>query len=215
MTGLLLYFGMQLAPCPMLIRRSICRNLGSVMNRPVTKSKHDALPEANGYWRLAWLLMLLLHLIPLAVRTIGAAPNEEADASVVSPLRAAFLFLSSAFFVLKIMDVPWLRFRTDGRATISWLVIVSVLHLGVLNRAIDEIGVPSDGSLQIVLFVGGAVAAATTLCLLNRSAVGKSTRPLMGVSIHSPLDWCAIFHSLCWISRTCPRAPPDCRARLA
>lgn len=166
-------------------------------------------------WRLAWLFMLLVHAAPLAVRTFNSIGDASFESLLVSPLRTFILIPTFAFFILKIIDVRWLRFRTDFRATVSWLIIVSLLHLGALNRSINDHGGPSNGSLNIVLFVGGALAAATTICLVHIATARRPVRRVLNVAIQSPLFWCAIFRMWCAISRTCPRGPPAVSYRSA
>jgi len=153
--------------------------------------------------------MLHIHAKPIALQFVSDFRASELPFQALSPIRFLVLASASVFFLLKLIDVRWLRFRTDLRAMVAWIVIVNILHLGVLNRGAGASFNPSQHGLEIVLFVGGVLAATSILCVLRKAASGRDfVRPPSDASFHSVWTWCAIFRSMCEISRTNPRGPP-------
>lgn len=155
-------------------------------------------------WRLLWICMLLIHARPVATLFLA----DEG----FSPLRALFLGLSSAFFVLKIVDVPWLRFRTDLRATVTWLLILGIMHLGALSRTMESANACSGNGVAVVLI--SCVTAITTVAICRPvlpSFIGRLPRkhPVLMLISDAVSEWCAKFRTLCLISRTVPRGPPQ------
>ena len=147
--------------------------------------------------------MLLVHARPVTA-ILGA---DEA----FSPLRVLFLSLSSLFFVLKIVDVPWLRFRTDFRAAVTWLLILGILHLGALNRTIDQENADSGNGIEVVLIscaaaIGMVAASGQFLMFFMGRQRKDRSDPALICQIIS--EWCAKFRTLRLISRTVPRGPP-------
>ena len=154
-------------------------------------------------WRLLWVAMLLVHARPVAALLIA----DEA----FSLLSTLLLALSSLFFVLKIVDVPWLRFRTDFRASVTWLLIVGILHLGVLNRTIDPKNADSGNGIEVVLV---SCAAAIGMVAVGRQILMfflgrlRKNRSDLALIYQTISEGCAKLRILCLISRTVPRGPP-------
>lgn len=138
-----------------------------------SQSHHQtASPIAVWMWRLVWLGMLVLHARPLA-NAIASGDTVTSEANL-SPLRAIVLILSSIFFVLKIVDVRWLRFRTDFCATVSWLVVVSLLHLGPIQRS--ELATKSLVGTGIVFALAGSIGfVSTRIARLYQSIAKRSS----------------------------------------
>lgn len=147
--------------------------------------------------------MLLVHARPMAALVLG----DEA----FSPLRTLFLVLSALFFALKVVDVPWLRFRTDLRASITWLLILGILHMGALNRTLNPAGSAPNNEIAIVLIsTVTSISAFGAVRLVQRviAAMQPKFRPLTTLISLVANGWCAKFRTMCLISRTVPRAPP-------
>jgi hypothetical protein len=191
----------------MMVVLAGCESVLSTSNKTMMPSLREL--ASRWLWLAGWLGMLVVHAKPLVEESLNIFRATPMESQPFSAVRFLVLAVSSVFFLLKIVDVPWLRFRSDFRATVSWLIMISLLHLGVINRAVNEYSGPPDGGLEIVLFVGSAVAAASVGCLLLVAAAARASRrtPVIA-SFLSHQPWCAIFHNLCWISRTCPRGPP-------
>ncbi len=106
--------------------------------------------HAPALWRGLWLLMLLGHG-PALWRRFGLfmdSPTTEAVAFVV-------LLLANAFFVAKIVDVAWLRVRTDRRSAATLIIAVALIHWNVLPG-------PSGAAVQ-----NHGVAVLTELLLIS------------------------------------------------
>jgi hypothetical protein len=77
-------------------------------------------------WRLFWLAMLVAHL-PACVSALREALLGRADL-----LRLALLAVAQALFVLKVLDVVWLRVRATPRALLSGVCVIALLHAMIL-----------------------------------------------------------------------------------
>lgn len=53
-----------------------------------------------------------------------------------NPLRALLLLGSQALFILKLLDVPWLRLPADRQRLVGWVVCAVLLHAGLLEHAL-------------------------------------------------------------------------------
>lgn len=97
-------------------------------------SKGSALPGSSFRWRSFWCVMLGLHLsaLPAAFSALTGAWGGAETVALV--FRVLLLTFSSLFFVLKIIDVPWLRVLPGWRSTIASVVVVAFLHVSVINR---------------------------------------------------------------------------------
>jgi hypothetical protein len=74
-----------------------------------------------------------------------------------SGFRFLILIGSAVFFALKIADVSWLRLKPGWRSAISSLVIVALLHVSVVDRAVEGELSYSPVHLGVVFFVGSLV----------------------------------------------------------
>jgi hypothetical protein len=73
-------------------------------------------------------------------RAVGLAWAGVASSGPVGSdlLRPVILTLASLFFLLKLLDVSWLRFRTDRRGIAALALIVALLHLQTVGLATDN-----------------------------------------------------------------------------
>jgi len=105
--------------------------------------------------RLFWLSLLLLHGAAIPTLWEEFAGGASIAARLALFVRVTGLALSAAFFILKIVDVPWLRMRGGGRGVVTAVVIVALLHVGVLDRAVADTDFAADPShLGLILFIG-------------------------------------------------------------
>jgi len=107
--------------------------------------------------RAFWLFILVFHVG--AIRSawfVLAGMSSDAD-WLSSGFRFLALIGSAVFFALKIADVSWLRLRPGWRSTVSSLVIVALLHVSVVNRAVEGELSYSPVHLGVVFFVGSLV----------------------------------------------------------
>ena len=107
--------------------------------------------------RAFWLFMLVFHV--WAIRSAWfALDGLPGDAEWLSSgFRFLVLIGSAVFFALKIADVSWLRLKPGWRSAISSLVIVALLHVSVVDRAVEGELSYSPVHLGVVLFVGSLV----------------------------------------------------------
>ncbi len=84
--------------------------------------------------RALWLLMLAVH-IPAVLKCLwGQASQVSQDHNIVAVVG---LLLACVFFVLKILDLPWLRFKTDRRSLFSLALSVALVHVNLMHYAGD------------------------------------------------------------------------------
>ncbi|MEK7732140.1 MAG: hypothetical protein AAB363_09830, partial [Planctomycetota bacterium] len=81
--------------------------------------------------------MLVFHVG--AIRSAWFALDGLSDDAewLSSGFRFLALIGSAVFFALKIADVSWLRLKPGWRSAISSLVIVALLHVSVVDRAVE------------------------------------------------------------------------------
>jgi hypothetical protein len=102
--------------------------------------------------RLFWFGLLVAHWGAIPSLAGGSIARGAIDAEWL--FRAAGLLASLGFFVLKILDVPWLRVRPGWRAAISAAVVVLLLHVGVVERFARGEFTYSPASFGAVLSAG-------------------------------------------------------------
>jgi hypothetical protein len=111
--------------------------------------------------RSFWALMIGGH------GPASAAALSELLAGECSPLQFALSWGSQLLFVLKFLDVRWLRLRSNYRVRIAALLAVVALHAGVIEHVVvhDE-AIPA--TWQLLTFSGGLGAAGATLARTPR-----------------------------------------------
>lgn len=106
-------------------------------------------------WRCFWLLMLVGHL---------PATLASLDAGVANLPRSAFLLLAQGLFVLKLLNVRWLRVRNCPRTWLAICIGVALLHAGVVTH--DGVWIAEEHSWRtLAVAVFSALAIATVLPL--------------------------------------------------
>jgi len=113
--------------------------------------------------RFFWLAMFAGHLPAAWGALLGNG----------SALRAGILLLSQTFFILKLIDVAWLRLPGDRRRLVAAVAVIALLHARVVESTLPE-EVKAYTAWQIVAVVGGL----STLALFaHRRAAGR-TEPI-------------------------------------
>ncbi|MBW7906806.1 MAG: hypothetical protein LC135_02330 [Phycisphaerae bacterium] len=118
--------------------------------------------------RLAWAAMLVAHVPAL----VDAA--AQLGWSAASWLRLLLLGVSHALFVLKLLDVPWLRLPADRRAGLALVLCVAILHAGPLTRAHVPLELAVE-NWQAVLLAGALLSVPPALAAYLRT--GPCTAP--------------------------------------
>ncbi len=104
-------------------------------------------------WRLFWLFMLVIHVG--AVRSAVSSfvqPGVEYDRAIGLG-RLLILSASAAFFVLKVVDVSWLRLKPGWRSWLASGLVVALLHVQVMKRASDGVlDIAPTGTVAFLVF---------------------------------------------------------------
>jgi hypothetical protein len=146
-------------------------------------------------FRLAWVFLGATHapalLAGMRQLVTGQLPFERL-------LPFCFLALSMLFFVLKILDVRWLRVRVTRQSFIAMLVIVALMHVHVVR-----------GESQPTPAIECVAMAAATWLALGVPVVRRRLRSWLACAAsslgHSPASsrvartlWQDTVHPHCW-----------------
>jgi len=188
-----------------------------VAQRPTDPRRSQLLFSLSTIKRAFWLFMLVFHVG--AIRSAWCALDGlSGDAEWLSTgSRFLALIGSAVFFALKIADVSWLRLKPGWRSAVSSLVIVALLHVNVVDRAVEGELSYSPVHLGVVLFVG---------TLVEFDVLRRAVQRIRGfiahrvVGVQPSLSSCTYFHRRTyidtlrpprWLISTgvlAPRAPP-------
>ncbi len=104
--------------------------------------------------RAAWLIILLGH-IPA---TIQAWSSWLSSASSAGDLfRCLTLTPTVVLFILKVIDVRWLRVARDGQGLLCMTLAVALLHAGVIQRMSSHLPDLETSAIEATL-AGGLLA---------------------------------------------------------
>lgn len=155
--------------------------------------------------RLAWALMLLVHIPALLS---SAALIAAGDVTPAFLIRVGGLLLSMAFFALKVADVAALRFRSDRRSLLTLAIAITCVHAQPLGAGLAGLEVPVEVPVAAAVLLASQCAGAQAL-LAQLPRLTQRFRPLPGLTPHavayctaSPLPW---FRAT---RRVIPRPPP-------
>ena len=109
--------------------------------------------------RAFWVAMFLLH-VPGLLAALETLVTRSTPELFFCGLRAAGLSLSASFFLLKMIDVRWLRLKPGWRSFVTALIATAVLHVGVLERAVNSELACGPAHVGVVLFIGAAGSVA-------------------------------------------------------
>lgn len=149
------------------------------MDRDVTYSStsslsRDGSPFLTVSKRFFWLVMLLFHVG--AIRSAWSALTGSSGTPdwALGGMRLSILVASAAFFALKMVDVAALRLKSGWRPLVASIVVVALLHVNVLDRAVESDSPYTPAPLAAMALVGALVESST----LRRGLVRLSTRIL-------------------------------------
>lgn len=163
---------------------------------------------ADTAWMIFWAVMIASHVpgMAAAVAALFQAPSSDAL------LRVAGLGVSQAFFVLKLLDVPFLRVRASRRSVLVLTVAFTLLHADVLARQWHNAGLPAELPIAVQTVTGSVLLASLVLVAvgLRRSAPATSAgRAPLRLWIAQRGDACLLNILAPPLLRTLPdRAPP-------
>jgi hypothetical protein len=114
--------------------------------------------EATGsrLLRALWLLMLAGH-IPALLKCVWAQSSPlSQDRNIVTVVG---LLLACVFFVLKILDLPSLRFKTDRRSLFALALAVALVHINLLRYSHDVLADPAQPIVIASILMGTNLAS--------------------------------------------------------
>lgn len=118
--------------------------------------------------RLFWFALLLMHLVAFPAALNAVDSSGDIASAAVSGLRFVGLVLSIAAFVLKIIDVRWLRIAPGWRSIVLTILVIGLLHVGVVERASHGDAMVNPAHLGLVLVAGSAWQLAAAKRRLSR-----------------------------------------------
>jgi len=155
-----------------------------------------------------WLLMAAAH-VPACWSAWGSLLADGSDGSRLGACLT--LSLAMVFFGLKVLDVAWLRFRTDRRSVVALLVTVALLHVDVLQPSNAPPLLAESTALVATTWL---LALAEPIRRLVKAALVANSATLKHVVTlarsHATV-WLDAFHPHCWLLILRPhllRAPP-------
>lgn len=175
-------------------------------NQGASQNRHKS------YWRLLWAAVLLLHA-PITVSVFSGFWTQTGSVRWSSIL---LLTVANAFFVLEVVSAYSLRILSDRRKVITFLVVIAILHVGLIERGMPDFVHNAD--LQYSLLM-------TSACLISIAGVIRllraiSARIAVALTVHDNAHTSRNRYSRCvdlatgfrsavfgplW---TPPRAPP-------
>ena len=121
--------------------------------------------------------------------------------------------LACVFFVLKILDLPWLRFKTDRRSLFTLALSVALVHVNLMRYSGDVLADP------VQPLVIANILMATNLASVRgamRRALARLRRPEYTTKVEATPTGRTIPTAdrlppqFSFFSPTIPRAPPLC-----
>jgi hypothetical protein len=123
----------------------------------------------------------------------------------------ATLSLAMVFFALKIVDVPWLRLRTDHRSLVAMGLVVALLHVDVIRPDTAVANVPEYTTLVAsTLLVAGALRRSRRYMNTSRCA-SRDVASMSPLLRSNETAWLDAFRPHCWVLASrlyLLRAPP-------
>ena len=142
-------------------------------------------PARSAWAVVAWVALLLLHL-PLA---LGSLRGLLAHPSAADAVRFVAVGLTVAFFILKLIDVRWLRLTPGVRSWVAATVCVLLLHADVVRRNQALLLDPPPDAILFVLSGAGVATLASVGRLLRRPIDARRLRKLQ-VAAHDVIRVC-------------------------
>lgn len=135
---------------------------------PTAARRQQASNAQRWLGRVFWLALLLMHVAALPMATAALSAPADIASRAVTGLRFVGLILSIVVFVLKIIDVRWLRIAPGWRSVVLAVLVIGLLHVGVVERAMHGDAMLDPAHLGLVLFAGSAWQLAALKRALSR-----------------------------------------------
>ncbi|MCH8851263.1 MAG: hypothetical protein IID41_01265 [Planctomycetes bacterium] len=160
--------------------------------------------------RALWLLMLAVHT-PAVLRCLwGQSSQASQDHNIIAFVG---LLLACVFFVLKVLDLPWLRFKTDRRSLVTLALAMALAHANLMRYSGDVIADPVQPLviahiLMVTNLVSVRRALRRTLARLGRAE--HTTKAELAHTANTIATTDRLLPQFSLFAPTIPRAPPLC-----
>ena len=164
------------------------------------------------FLRAVWLLMLAVH-IPALLRCLWGQSSPVSQDHNIVIVAVVGLLLACVFFVLKILDLPWLRFKTDRRSLFTLALSVALVHVNLMRYSGDVLADP------VQPLVIANILMVTNLASVRRAmrrALARLRRPEHATKVKAaPTEYAIptidrLPPQFSFFTPTIPRAPPLC-----
>ena len=158
--------------------------------------------------RALWLLMFAVH-IPALLKCLGGQSSPVSpDHNIVAVVG---LLLACVFFVLKILDLPWLRFKTDRRSLFTLALAMALVHVNLMRYSDDVLADPMQSLvianiLMVTNLVGVRRAIRRALDQLRWPEHTTNVKAVHSARTIPTAD--RLLPQFSFFAPTIPRAPP-------
>ncbi len=158
--------------------------------------------------RALWLLMLAGH-VPAVLKCLWSQSDPVSQEHNI--VAGVGLLLACVFFVLKILDLPWLRFKTDRRSLFTLAMTVALVHVSLMRYSGD---VRADPVQPLVIAHILMVTNLASVRGIMRRALARLRRPDHATKVEPAPPGrtiptvCRLLPQFSFSAPTIPRAPP-------
>ena len=155
-----------------------------------------AVRPSNLIRRIIWLAVALAHAPGLMAawgHWLGGCFDPAELGGCIT------LSLAMVFFALKIVDVSWLRLRTDRRSLVAMGLILALLHIDVIKPNVPLTNIPEYTTLMATTLLAAGLAreGRRQARVVRRASVSVgSTIPLLR---SNDTVWFDVFRPRCWV----------------
>lgn len=112
------------------------------------------------FWRIVWILVLILH-VPATASTVSAAWRGDGGAAAWTTI--LLLLVSNFFFIHEIAFASSMRLISNRRTAVVFLLVVVILHTGAIEQSLPGLFDGSEARFWLAASVVG-----TSACLILR-----------------------------------------------
>lgn len=174
--------------------------IGTVTYRTFTSARLNLRNLSRAFpWRRGfWLLMALGHaraLVGAWTALLGTGLAAERLGT------CTLLTLSMAFFVLKLRDVSWLRWRADRRSFVALCMVIALLHANALKGSDSPPTVIPEYTALVVTTTFLVVQTSQLRRLLRSRSAGPTSDAVedLGLAPVGHTIWLDSFRPHCWV----------------
>jgi len=160
--------------------------------------------------RALWLLMFAVH-IPALLKCLGGQSSPVSpDHNIVAVVG---LLLACVFFVLKILDLPWLRFKTDRRSLFTLALAMALVHVNLMRYSDDVLADPVQPLVIANILMVTNLASVRGImrrALTRLRRPGHTTKVEAAHTANTLPTADRLLPQFSFFAPTIPRAPPLC-----